>query len=125
MGNKKKMKWYLSRGLGTFVDDVSIKLNFTPKGRFGHGLDEMPSPEEFAVRSMEEEFSTAEKENRCAVCGHTLHYLRFHLVPSTFRSVMPSNFQPGSHDVLLLCTPCHEEAAKRHTNVITGKLALH
>merc|ERR1712007_228741 len=81
-------------------------------------------PGEFAVCGFEEEFSMAEKENRCAVCGHTLHYLRFHLVPSAFRTWMPSNFQPGSHDVLLLCTPCHEEATKRHTNALTGKLAL-
>lgn len=54
------------------------------------------------------------KENRCVVCGATQHYVRFNLVPRIYSKHLPDAFKSHrSHDVLLLCMPCHHAASAK------------
>lgn len=91
----KKADWYLAKGLATEVErePLKIQLTFEPSGRATG-----PSGEYYAL----------EKKNQCVVCGENNSYVRKKIVPHEYRRFFPEcmkNHQ--SHDVLLLCTPCH------------------
>lgn len=118
------MKWYVERGLAVYVDDRTVSLTFQPSGRFGRRNDDLSMPGECEARKAEEQFYKAEKDNRCVVCGATQNYQRFHLIPSLFRQALPLQFQPCSHDVVVLCVPCHEHAAFKHTLSISKKFSI-
>ena len=48
------------------------------------------------------------KENRCVVCGHYDEYVRKMVIPHDYRKHLPAVLKDHlSHDVLLLCPPCH------------------
>lgn len=47
------------------------------------------------------------------ICGQKNNYMRFHIVPTLYRSFFPENFKSHkSHDVVLLCFNCHDHANK-------------
>eukprot|EP00439_Symbiodinium_sp_Y106_P069026 s2684_g11.t2 len=124
--DKKKLNWYVRRGLARLEDGQTdcIRLLFEPRGRFGI-RKELGSSENVPDEHMQqrERFYTSAKENRCVVCGSDVHLARYNLVPSCFRSFLPTSHQPGSHDVLLLCVPCHHKAFTEHGQQIKESLA--
>ncbi|OLP78477.1 Exonuclease 3'-5' domain-containing protein 2 [Symbiodinium microadriaticum] len=124
--DKKKLNWYVRRGLARFEDGLTdcIRLLFEPRGRFGI-RKELGSSANVPDEHMQqrERFYTSAKENRCVVCGSDVHLARYNLVPSCFRSFLPTSHQPGSHDVLLLCVPCHHKASTEHGQQIKESLA--
>lgn len=51
------------------------------------------------------------RDHRCVVCGDEEHYLRYRVVPSCYRRHFPVHLKSHrSHDVVLLCVPCHQIA---------------
>ncbi|KAJ3160410.1 Exonuclease 3'-5' domain-containing protein 2 [Geranomyces michiganensis] len=79
--SRKKLDWYLARGLAETVDETSIRLLFEPAGT-GHGL------------KGEETYFLEDKRNIC--------------VPLQYRRNMPLEIKSHySIDVVLLCVACH------------------
>ncbi|EGC40462.1 hypothetical protein DICPUDRAFT_146576 [Dictyostelium purpureum] len=100
--SKKKVQWYVSRGLADIVsgdsEQIKIKLRFKPNGE-GHSGDF---------------YYLAHKENHCVVCGSTYKILRHSVVPHCYRQYLPEEIKShSSHDVLLLCCDCHATMEKR------------
>merc|ERR1712194_215298 len=126
--DSKKLNWYLKRGLGDFVDDskTTMRLCFEPRGRFGIALPEGRndiSSEDKAQLEQRKQFYTTFKQNMCVSCGSDQNLARYNIVPSCFRSFLPISHQPGSHDVLLLCVPCHQRATLAHGIRVKSVLA--
>lgn len=91
----KKAEWYVSKGLATVVErqPFRVQLTFEPSGR---------------VEGSSGEYYTLEKQNQCVVCGRKDGYVRKKIVPHEYRKFFPDCFKKhNSHDVLLLCVPCH------------------
>ena len=94
--DQKKYDWYVKKELVTVIDDKTIKLNFEPKlngkdGKF-------------------EEYCKVEMKTQCVVCGNKKNLNKFHVIPSEFRKFFPIHMKShASHDVVLVCTPCHNE----------------
>ncbi|GIL68259.1 hypothetical protein Vafri_21510 [Volvox africanus] len=91
----KKVAWYLQRGLARVVSEnpTTIQLNFEPQGR-GHADDQ---------------YYLSDKENRCCVCGSGGEYLRHSVVPHCYRQHFPPSMKSHlSHDIVLMCPPCHK-----------------
>lgn len=102
--DQKKINWYLARKLAVPVtpDNRTIKLNFEPQGR---GFSEL----EF----IDHKFYTMDRSNQCVVCGNKEKYLKYHIVPLLYRQHFPNSFKSHrSHDVVLLCLECHEQASR-------------
>ena len=100
----KKMTWYVSRNLAELIseDPPVFRLYFEPNAR--GCIDE---------DSKSSNFYTAPRSNCCVICGKSDNYLRFHIVPLLYRSCFPENLKSHkSHDVVLLCLSCHENARK-------------
>jgi len=101
--DKKKTQWYLDRGLADLItaDPVVIKLKFEPNGR---GFSDVYADPDFYMKF---------KENQCVVCGAKRHFLRYHVVPVLYRQHFPEKLKSHrSHDVVILCAKCHEQANK-------------
>lgn len=97
--NKKRIQWYLSRGLAERVEDSegidAIKLNFKPKGQ--------GSIEELAVNPA---------LNKCVCCGtEDLSVLtKHHIVPREFRTLFPTHMKNRFGFLIVpLCIKCHVE----------------
>uniref|UniRef100_A0A6B2L2E8 3'-5' exonuclease domain-containing protein n=1 Tax=Arcella intermedia TaxID=1963864 RepID=A0A6B2L2E8_9EUKA len=97
--NKKKVQWYLDRDLAELVQsepEVIIKLKIEPQGR-GHAGSE---------------YYLAKKENKCVVCNSDKSYVRFSIIPHSYRRYMPLEIKDhSSHDIVLLCQECHRRAS--------------
>ncbi|XP_013099170.1 exonuclease 3'-5' domain-containing protein 2 [Stomoxys calcitrans] len=94
--DKRKAQWYVERNLGTEVnaEPYTVRLNFEPAGR--------------AEGDVGKYYQTP-KENQCVVCGHKEAYIRKNVVPREYRKHFPVVMKTHtSHDVLLLCHPCHQ-----------------
>jgi hypothetical protein len=93
--DNRKAKWYLDRNLAEKVDEKTIRLKFEPKG-MGHAGDE---------------FYLAPRENICVVCGKgNVEFTFHHVIPFCYRTNFPDDVKSHSHhDVLLLCSECHEK----------------
>lgn len=104
--SNKRADWYLSRGLAVSEAPDSIRLTFVPK-RLGHN---------------EHAFYTSAHLDICVVCGLTEELSRHHCVPQCFRKHFPDEYKVHkSHDVILLCSDCHneyEEIAKSAKNAL-------
>ncbi len=103
--DQKKVQWYLDKGLAVIIkeDPLTIQLNFEPNGR--------TASKEYA-NIYDDNFYTTNRENKCVVCGNENDFSRFHVVPSLYRSHFPHELKSHrSHDVVLLCFSCHEQAA--------------
>jgi len=96
---RKKMNWYLRKGLAEKVDQsenpkalLAVRLLFEPTGRAESGQDD---------------YYMAVKENKCVTCGTKAHLQRHYIVPYAIRRWFPVEFKSHtSHDVVLLCTKC-------------------
>ncbi|KAK7110101.1 exonuclease 3'-5' domain-containing protein 2-like [Littorina saxatilis] len=102
----RKAAWYITKGLGVKVSEepLMVKLNFEPSGR----------------PKSERNYYLQQKENLCVVCGNTENYARKFVVPQEYRKYFPNLLkQHTSHDVLLMCPPCH-----RHSSDHDGTLRL-
>jgi cation-transporting P-type ATPase D len=98
--DSKKMNWYISRRLAKEVsnDPPTFQLLFEPRGR--GSLDDEPLTE-------------FNRRNCCVVCEKEEHYMKFHVVPSLYRQFFPDKLKSHrSHDVVLLCYSCMENANK-------------
>ncbi|XP_053694716.1 exonuclease 3'-5' domain-containing protein 2 [Sabethes cyaneus] len=104
--DRKKAEWYVSKELAEIVSDqpnYTIRLKFEPKGR--------------AVGDVGRYYQTA-KENRCVVCGAKDSYIRKNVVPRDYRKHFPLVMKEHiSHDVLLLCAPCHRKSSMSDDNM--------
>jgi len=102
--DKRKMNWYLERGLAEQIqaNPPIFKLKFEPNSR--GCIDE---------GNKKSDFYTVDRKNCCVVCGFDNNYMRFYIVPVIYRTYLPHFLKSHkSHDVLLLCFPCHEKANK-------------
>ncbi|KAK3892385.1 hypothetical protein Pcinc_003755 [Petrolisthes cinctipes] len=96
----KKAEWYIARGLGKEIsrDPLVVQLTFEPKGRPEPG----PGDDMYYVQ---------ERENLCVVCGAEEGLARKSIVPHEYRRYFPAILKEhASHDLLLLCPPCHQAA---------------
>lgn len=94
--DKKKAEWYVKKGLGVEIckEPLRVRLNFEPAGRSNGEVGE---------------YYTIEKENRCVVCGKEHCLIRKNVVPHEYRKYFPNVMKDKtSHDILLLCTHCHQ-----------------
>lgn len=93
--SQKKVNWYLDRGFAeiTNQEPLTIRLLFKPNG----------------LGAYNDQFYLQARKNVCVVCGVTEGLTRHHCVPECFRKWFPLEFKEhASHDILLLCTPCHD-----------------
>jgi len=102
--DKKKMNWYISRGLGVQIKEepVVFKLLFDPEGRGYSDIKGLPT-----------ESYVKNRENCCVICGAKDNFLRFHVVPIIYRQHFPTELKSHkSHDVVAACLSCHQEGNK-------------
>ncbi|EDS34334.1 3'-5' exonuclease [Culex quinquefasciatus] len=104
--DRKKAEWYVIKELADIVSDqptYTIRLRFEPKGR--------------AVGEVGKYYQTP-KENKCVVCGEKDSYIRKNVVPRDYRRHFPLVMKEHiSHDVLLLCAPCHRRSTMNDENM--------
>lgn len=94
--DRSKAEWYVSKGLAKLLTDepYTIRLTFEPAGR--------------AVGEVGK-YYTIPKENKCVVCGKEDTFIRKNVVPREYRKYFPVVMKNHtSHDILLLCTVCHQ-----------------
>jgi len=106
----RKAQWYLWKELADKVSDdpLTVRLRFEPSAR----------------PDTERNYYLQEKENLCVVCGHNQDYVRKFVIPYEYRKYFPSSLKDhSSHDVLLLCTPCHRRSCD-YDAVLRQQLAL-
>ncbi|XP_064602350.1 exonuclease 3'-5' domain-containing protein 2-like isoform X1 [Liolophura sinensis] len=97
--DEKKANWYIEKELGEKVcdDPLTVRLYFEPSGRPDSGRN----------------YYLQDKENICVVCGHSNTYIRKIIVPHEYRKFFPFMMKEhSSHDVLLLCPPCHAKSSQ-------------
>ncbi len=88
-------------------DPYTVQLRFSPAGR----------------PFIDRDYYTTEKENRCVVCSKGDDYVKKFVVPRDYRRHFPSYLKDHlSHDVLLLCVPCHQ-ISEIHDLQLKRKLA--
>jgi hypothetical protein len=106
--DEKKSNWYLDRGLAKKIDDITIKLNFTPRGLGNHN----------------KEFGLTEMGNHCVCCGTGEYLTRHHVVPHEYRRHFPLELKSHNfHDVLSMCVSCHE-SYEREADELKRELAI-
>lgn len=106
----KKSQWYLQKGLATLISEepYTVRLNFEPSGRNQQGDEAW----------VDDQYYCTNRENKCVVCGHNENFLRFHVVPTLYRSHFPDSLKSHrSHDVLLMCFDCHNKASRHQDNL--------
>ncbi|KAG7200487.1 hypothetical protein KM043_001053 [Ampulex compressa] len=94
--DQKKAQWYVSKGLGEIIkkEPFTVRLKFEPSGRALGNVGQ---------------YYTQVKLNQCVVCGTSDKFIRKNVVPREYRKYFPLVMKAHqSHDVLLLCPPCHE-----------------
>lgn len=104
--DRRKAEWYVIKDLAEIVSVhpvYRIRLKFEPKGR--------------AVGDVGKYYQIA-KDNQCVVCGAKDSYIRKNVVPRDYRKHFPSVMKEHiSHDVLLLCAPCHRTSNMHDENM--------
>ena len=106
----KKMNWYLDRKLAILIssDPPIFKLTFEPN-KIGC-TDEQGNSSNFYI---------SQRKNCCVICGKENNCMRFHIIPILYRQFFPENLKSHkSHDVVLLCFECHENANKLYEKKI-------
>lgn len=89
--DRKRMDWYLARGLAVRLSEQEFQLTFNNSG--GNACYDI----EFLPR-----------ENKCVVCGTDGDLKRHHVVPHCFRRCFRDKYKShNSYDVLALCGKCH------------------
>jgi len=96
--NRRRLDWYLARGLAVAQGEDGIQLLFEPKGP-GAGGDR---------------YYLEDRDNICVVCGAAEPLTRHHVVPDSYRKHFPTGMTAHNwFDVLLLCIECHEAYEQR------------
>jgi hypothetical protein len=95
----RKATWYLRHDLASCTvkegEEMRVQLQFKPKHR---------------TRGLVGQFYLQRRDNLCVVCGADGHR-RKHVVPRRIRKLLPVVMKSHqSHDVLLLCTACHDRS---------------
>ncbi|RKP11693.1 hypothetical protein BJ684DRAFT_21724 [Piptocephalis cylindrospora] len=107
---RKRLEWYLTRGLADPVDDTTVRLTFQARG---------------PARSSEA-WHIQDRVNQCVVCGveqEEAGLMQHHVVPSMYRKEMPETLKSrNDHDILPLCDHCHERYG-RHAHAFKTHLA--
>jgi ribonuclease D len=101
--DSKKMKWYLDKQIAVTVeeDKFAFRLKFAPGGG---GCSELAG--------IKSDYSK-DRKNCCVVCGDEKEFIKFHVVPSLYRTFFKKEMKEHkSHDVLLLCNICTVRANK-------------
>jgi hypothetical protein len=92
---KKRMDWYLTKGLAIKLTDNSIAITFEPRMKNGDSFEEM----------------TLKRENNCVVCGNDDNLKKFHTIPQEFKKKFPLKYKSHvSNDIVLLCDEHIDEA---------------
>ena len=87
----KKFNWYLKKNLAKRIDDYTIQLTFTPKGKG------------------EQKKYLHPKVNICVVSGVTENLSKHHIIPSQYRKLFPNRYKTNnSKDVVLLERRVHD-----------------
>lgn len=105
----QKIRWYEKKGLGEIIceDPLTLQLKFEPADR----------------PRLDKEYYTFEKDNCCVVCGSAKNLLKKCVVPGEYRRFFPEMMKSHlSHDVLLLCVPCHQRSNVREL-ILRNQLA--
>lgn len=96
--NKKKIRWYIKKGIADEIDEHTIRLRFEAKGS---GSKDNP-------------FYNQPRDNKCVVCGTTEDITKHHVVPLSFRKHLDIEYKSSKHhDVLPVCRTCHDEYEKQ------------
>eukprot|EP00340_Litonotus_pictus_P010560 CAMPEP_0170538752 /NCGR_PEP_ID=MMETSP0209-20121228/103504_1 /TAXON_ID=665100 ORGANISM="Litonotus pictus, Strain P1" /NCGR_SAMPLE_ID=MMETSP0209 /ASSEMBLY_ACC=CAM_ASM_000301 /LENGTH=666 /DNA_ID=CAMNT_0010840517 /DNA_START=675 /DNA_END=2672 /DNA_ORIENTATION=- len=115
MTDKKRMTWYLTRGLAKELSPDSFQLNFVQRG-FQCKVPDKQSAD----------FYVSKRENLCVVCGDYRNYCKFHVIPVNYRHFLPKELKSHlSHDVILLCVDCHSNANRVFDKKIKEVAALY
>ncbi|KAI9597380.1 hypothetical protein BDF19DRAFT_297357 [Syncephalis fuscata] len=111
---KKRANWYLSRGLACQVESkclqndseseaakeeipLVIQLNFITRGRGRAG----------------DAYYLEDRHDQCVCCGSDQGLTMHHVVPELYRQHMPLSVKSrSSHDILPLCSKCHDQYEK-------------
>lgn len=97
---EKKFKWYLKKGLADPINDRVIRLNFIPNG----------------LGYVDDHFYLQDRKNVCVCCGTDKKLSKHHVVPYCYRKFFPELAKDHNyHDVLPLCTDCHELYESEHS----------
>lgn len=89
----KRRDWYLARGLARQLEDGAIELLFEPRGPGNAG----------------DEFYLSDHLDRCVCCGAERELTKHHVVVREYRRHFPLAMKSrNSHDVVVLCVPCHD-----------------
>lgn len=106
--DKKKINWYLKKGLAKSIDEKTIQLLFEPAGRGDLHLS----------KAYENN-----KQNRCVICGCEDNLTKHHIVPYQYRKHFPEVLKSHNHfDILPVCITHHEEY-EREADLFNAKLA--
>lgn len=97
---KKKIDWYLKKGIGYMIGETAVKLKFEPTFR-----------REFVQRN---ESDCKPIENKCIVCGSEDNLNRFHVLPRSIKKLFSLHVKSHRSDgIVPLCvehTSCADEA---------------
>ncbi|XP_063890893.1 exonuclease 3'-5' domain-containing protein 2 [Helicoverpa armigera] len=108
--DQKKAYWFVNKELADVMkeDPLTVRLRFEPAGRSVGDVGR---------------YYQLKKENKCVVCGSTNSYIRKNVVPREYRKLFPEIMKEhSSHDVVLLCTTCHQQSNMRDL-AMRGRLA--
>lgn len=165
--SKKKLRWYLERGLaepadvpspsesgeavagaarvGSEVASALAQAHAQQRQSQQRRQQQQPTPSPAAARASspmairllfeeagrghaDDEYYMAPKQNVCAACGADGEHARHAVVPHAYRTHFPAQMKSHlSHDVLLLCRPCHvraEAANAERARALAARLAV-
>jgi hypothetical protein len=110
---RKRINWYLKRGLAKSLSENDIQLLFEPKGKGKHDIP----------------YYLEERVNRCVVCGCNQALTKHHIVPHQYRKALPEQYKDRNHfDILCVCSSCHaayEKIADKLNNELCYGLRQH
>lgn len=110
--SRRKINWYLKKGIADKIDDNAIKLNFTPV---------MTSDKNGQIKLDD----NGGRENICVVCGEADKLFRYSLMPMAFKKYYPLDMKKHRSDlIVLLCYECKEDAqyfSNYYSNVILSE----
>lgn len=103
--NRDRVDWYLERKLAKIIyndEPFSIQLTFEPKG----------------LGCYDDPYYLQEMLNRCCVCGGKHGLTLHHVLPWCYKRHFPPDIKAHySHDVLCLCSKCHNKYERRATEL--------
>jgi hypothetical protein len=102
-----KIKWYMSRGLGSITGEYEMTFNFIPNG---WGYDD-------------DEFGKGMRVNRCVVTGVDYDLQRHHIVPFCYRKYFPEAFKSKSHHDVVLINDIKHADYEKEANKFKDKIA--